>query len=188
MTTETVQSLPATGVWTIDPIHSTVRFSIRHHAVATFRGSLSPITGAYDGAAGRLAGEVRTDALVLPGADRLKDHLQTDAFFDASAHPTFSFAAARLSVDDDGRLEVAGDLTIRGVSNPVTAVGSVRGPASVRHHDGRVTERIGIDLSATIDRRDYGIEFNNEIAEGVLNLGWDVAIDAALELVLDADG
>lgn len=183
MSLDTVQALPQTGLWKIDPIHSTVRFSIRHHAVATFRGAFSPVTGAYDAASGRLTGEVRVDALVLPGADRLKGHLQTPAFFDAEAHPTLSFRSASLQADAGGQLEAAGELTIRGTTRPVSATGSVRGPATVRHGDGHVSERLGIDLTATIDRREFGITHNNEIAEGVLNLGWDVTIDVSLELV-----
>lgn len=179
-------ALPANGVWSIDPMHSTVRFSLRHHAVATFRAGFSPVTGAYDAGAGTLAGEVRADTLLVPGIDMLRNHLLTPDFFDAESNPTFSFRSTSITADGAGGLQIDGDLTLRGVTRPVSATGAVRGPATVHQPDGTVTERIGIDLTATIDRRDFGISFNNEITEGVLNLGWDVGIDVALELVAPA--
>ncbi len=179
-------ALPATGLWSIDPMHSTVRFGLRHHAVATFRAGLSPVTGSYDAGGGTLAGEVRADALLVPGIDMLRNHLLSPDFFDAESNPTFSFRSTSITTDGDGGLQIDGELTLRGVTRSVSATGALRGPATVHQPDGAVTERLGIDLTATIDRRDFGIAFNNEIAEGVLNLGWDVAIDVALELVAPA--
>jgi polyisoprenoid-binding protein YceI len=181
MSLETLEVLPATGLWTIDPIHSTVRFGVRHHAVATFRSGFTGVTGSYDAATGTLAGEVRVDAIDL-GVERLKAHLLTDAFFDAERFPTLSFTSCSIRPEDGG-LELDGEITIRGVTHPVTAETGVRGPVTVRHNDGRISDRLGIDLTGTIDRRNHGIKFNNEISEGILNLGWDVTIEVALELV-----
>ena len=181
MSATTVETLPAAGVWSIDSAHSTVNFSVRHHAVATFRSAFTNITGAYDGAAGRLTGQVAVADITLTGLDRLKGHILTPDFFDADEHPTFTFASTSITPEGDG-LAVAGDLTLRGVTRPIVASGLVRGPQTVRHGDGRVTDRLGIDLVTTIDRRDFGISFNNEVAEGIVNLGWEVRIEAALEL------
>jgi polyisoprenoid-binding protein YceI len=181
MSATTVETLPAAGIWHIDSAHSTVNFSVRHHAVATFRSSFTNITGAYDGEAWRLAGRVQVADITLTGLDRLKGHILTPDFFDADKHPTFSFESTNIIPDGDG-LTIEGDLTLRGIARPVVASGSVRGPLTVRHGDGHVTNRLGIDLRTTIDRREFDITFNNEVAEGILNLGWDVQIEAALEL------
>jgi polyisoprenoid-binding protein YceI len=181
MTTTTTEALPTTGLWSIDSAHSTVTFSVRHHAVATFRSSFSNITGAYDGESGRLSGEVQVADITLTGLDRLKGHILTPDFFDAEEHPTFTFSSVRIT-DEADSLSVEGELTLRGITRHVAATGAVRGPQTVRHGDGRVTQRLGIDLTTTIDRRDFGIAFNNEVAEGIANLGWDVRIEAALEL------
>ena len=99
-------------------------------------------------------------------------------------HPTLSFVSTELIADAelDGSMRVNGELTIKGVTQPIAAVGHVGGPITVTHHDGRQSDRLGIDLSAVIDRRDFGMTHNNEYAEGVVNLGWDVAIEVALEL------
>jgi polyisoprenoid-binding protein YceI len=177
-----VQTLPITGLWTIDSAHSTARFSVRHHAVATFRGGFSAVSGSYDADAGVLSGEVRVDHAELQGLDRLKAHFLTPDFFDANQHPTLSFKSH--SIDSNGEaLTVEGDLTLRGVTQAVTARGSLEGPVTVRHGDGHVSDRLGIDLTAAIDRRDFGLGFNTEIASGVLNLGWEVKIEVALELI-----
>jgi polyisoprenoid-binding protein YceI len=186
MSATTVDTLPAAGVWSIDSAHSTANFSVRHHAVATFRSSFTNITGAYDGDAGRLTGRVEVADITLTGLDRLKGHILTPDFFNADEHPTFSFESTKISHDGES-LIIEGDLTLRGVTRPVVASGSVRGPQTVRHGDGRVTDRLGIDLVSTIDRREFDITFNNEVAEGIVNLGWDVQIDVALELQASSD-
>jgi polyisoprenoid-binding protein YceI len=181
-TSQPLDSLPETGVWEIDSLHSSVSFSVRHHAVASFRSSFTSITGAYDGSEGRLTGEVKVAELSL-GIERLKGHLLSPAFFNAEEFPTFSFASTSIS-QSGGDLTLTGELTLRGITKPITATGTVHGPQTVLQGDGNVSERLGIDLTTTIDRREWDINFNNEVAEGVINLGWDVKIEAALELVL----
>jgi len=183
MSVTTSETLPTTGVWSIDSLHSTVGFSVGHHAVATFRSTFTNISGTYEGDANRLSGQVRVEDITLTGLDRLKSHIFTKDFFDAEEFPTFSFDANQ--IDSAGEeLTLEGEITLRGVTKPITARGSFNGPQSVRRADGGSSVRLGIDLTATIDRREFGINFNSEIAEGVLNLGWDVKIEAALELVL----
>lgn len=183
MSVDTMPAIPRTGVWEIDPIHSSVRFAIRHHAIATFRGGLTGATGAYDGDRRRLDGEVEVANLDLQGVALLREHLLGERWFDAERHPTLSFHSETLAATGDGQLDLTGELTIKGITRPVRATGWVRGPARVIHNDGQESERLAIDLTTTIDRRHFGITHNNEITEGVLNLGWEVAIEVALELV-----
>lgn len=178
------ESLPETGVWKIDSLHSTVNFSVRHHAVATFRSGFTNVSGRYDADNGEIVGQVAVADITLTGLDRLKGHILTPDFFNAEEFPTFSFRSSEIS-ESGGELLVKGELTLRGVTRPITATASVRGPQTTRHGDGHVTERLGIDLVTTIDRRDWGIDFNNEVADGVANLGWDVSVEAALELFLE---
>jgi polyisoprenoid-binding protein YceI len=185
-TTAPVETLPQTGVWSIDSAHSTVNFNVGHHAVATFRSSFTNITGSYDADQQRLSGEVQVSDITLTGLDRLKKHILTPDFFNAEEFPTFSFESTSIRADGD-KLLFEGNLTLRGVTKPITATGSVRGPQTVRHGDGHVSERLGIDLKTTIDRREWGVNFNNEVAEGVTNLGWDVKVTAALELYINAE-
>lgn len=177
-------ALPTTGTWTVDPIHSTARFSITHHAIATFRAGFDSISGAYDADSGVLTGSVPVEHIDLQGVAKFKSDLLSERFFDAENHPSLSFTSTELDADADGSVRLKGELTVKGVTKPISAVGHIGGPITVRHHDGRESERLGIDLSTVIDRRDFGITHNNELAEGVLNLGWDVSIEVALELTL----
>jgi polyisoprenoid-binding protein YceI len=177
--------LPATGTWTVDPFHSTAGFRIKHHAVGTFRSGFAGVEGSYDASTGTLSGSVRTDSVQVTGP--LRDHLLTDAFFDAERNPTISFVSTSVTADG-GALSVDGDLTLRGVTRPVHATGTISGPSRVQHYDGTVHDHIGIDLELTIDRRDFGVSFNNELVDGRLNLGWDVGLEFALELSTPVDG
>jgi polyisoprenoid-binding protein YceI len=181
-----VDSLPETGTWAIDSHHSTVNFSVRHHAVATFRSTYVNISGAFDGDEQKLAGEVDASSITLTGLDQLKGHILTPDFFNAEEFPTFSFESTRIARDGEA-LTVEGDLTLRGVTKRIVASGTSYGPRTVQSARGPVNERFGIDIETIIDRRDFGISFNNEISEGVVNLGWDVRIEAALEFVLQED-
>jgi polyisoprenoid-binding protein YceI len=172
--------LPVTGAWAVDPRHSAVGFKVKHHAVATFGGRFAEVQGAYDASTGTLSGSARTDSVQVP-IPLLRDHLVSDAFFDAESHPEITFASTSVTADD-GALTVEGDLTLRGVTRRVTATGTISGPSRVAHYDGTVHDHIGMDLAVTIDRRDYGVSFNNELVDGRLNLGWDVRLEFALEL------
>ena len=69
------------------------------------------------------------------------------------------------------------------MTRSVTATGTATAPTAVKHPDGSVGEHFGTELEATIDRRDYGVSFNNVLPSGTENLGWDARIDVALELV-----
>jgi polyisoprenoid-binding protein YceI len=186
LSTASSGTLPATGVWNIDSAHSTVSFSVQHHAVATFRSSFTNLSGAFDAGRRHLAGSVAVADMTLTGLDRLKRHLLTPDFFNADEFPTFGFTSTDIR-QEGGEIIVAGELALRGVTKPITATGSARGPQLVHAGDGSVAQRIGIDLELTIDRREWGINFNNEVAEGIANLGWDVTVEAALELILGSE-
>lgn len=177
-------TLPAAGIWNVDPIHSAARFSITHHAVTTFRAGFDHIAGAFDAEDGVLSGSVPVDNIDLQGVAKFKADLLQERFFDAEKHPTLTFRSTQVQADADGSLRIAGELTIKGVTRPISAAGQVRGPILVPHHDGSESERLGIELSTVIDRRDFGMNHNNEYYGGVFNLGWDVTIDVALELTL----
>src|SRR4051794_30688408 len=107
----TPHALPDTGTWEIDSRHSTMRFSVIHHAVAWFRAGFHPITGTYDSATRTLTGEVRTADLQVP-IDPLRNHLLTPDFFDAQQHPTIAFASTRID-GDDANLTIEGELTLK---------------------------------------------------------------------------
>lgn len=183
MSVQEATVLPSTDVWEIDAGHSLASFSVRHHAIASFRSTFAGITGSYDAATGVLQGAVPVDGLQASGPlERLKGHLLSADFFDAEHYPTFSFTSA-LFGERDGVLTFQGELTLRGVTQQVSGTGTVYGPLTIRRGNGDVGDRFGVDLKTVIDRRDFDIKWNSEVAEGIANLGWDVTIEVTLELV-----
>jgi polyisoprenoid-binding protein YceI len=170
---------PVTGTWTIDPIHSSVGFTVKH-VVAKFRAGFAEVSGSYDADAGVLRGSAPAASLDIAMED-LKAHLLSPDFFDAANHPTIDFVSTDVRRDGD-LLEVAGELTIRGVTKPVTARGeiteAVAGPA------GSV---LGIELEATIDRGDWGLDWNMDLPGGRKAVGDHVTMSVSLELGRPAD-
>jgi polyisoprenoid-binding protein YceI len=187
MSIDAVQAgrLPTTGTWTIDPRHSSIRFAVKHHAVATYRAGFGEFEGQYDAAARTFTGTVQ--ATSVQTFEMLRNDLVGDRFFEAERYPTISFVSSSVE-ERDGALIVEGDLTLKGATKRVRGEGTITGPSTVAHYDDTVHDHLGIDLELTIDRRDFGVDFNNELLAGGLNLGWDVRIELALELSAPVEG
>ena len=164
-----------TGTWTADKIHSQIGFEV-DHMVSTFRGHFED----YDAklADGRLEGTVRVESVKVYD-ENLEGHLQSPDFFDAQQFPELRFESRELDVDEDGKATLEGDLTIKGTTQPVTATGRY---VHIEADMGG-GERIGLRLEATVDRREYGLNWNAPLPKGGFVLGNDVTIVVALELV-----
>jgi polyisoprenoid-binding protein YceI len=166
------QQIP-TGTWSVDPIHSTALFSVRHMGIGTFRGSFSAVVGGLSD--GKLNGEVAVDTIEVHD-DNLKAHLLSPDFFDAERYPTVTFASTDIRTDGE-RLIVEGDLTIKGTTQRVSARGTIAGP--IEFGD---TEKIGIDLETTVDRTTFGLNWNAPLPGGKRMLEDEVTLSVHLEL------
>jgi polyisoprenoid-binding protein YceI len=164
-----------TGTWTADTVHSSIGFEVEH-MVSTFRGHFEE----YDARLvdGRLEGAVKVASVRVYDAN-LEAHLQSPEFFDAQLHPELRFESRELTVDDDGNLTLEGDLTIKGTTRPVTA----RGRYVYVEADMAGGERIGLQLEATVDRREFDLNWNAPLPKGGFVLGNDVTLRVGLELV-----
>ncbi len=174
----------ATGTWKIDTVHSHVGFAVKHMVVATFRGRFEEyegrLTAGEDGAA-RLEGSVAVGSLVVKD-ENLAAHLQSPDFFDAENHPRISFASTAVRAGEDGGLEIDGALTIKGNTRPVRATGTITPP----HVDIAGNEKIGVELEAVVDRREFGLNWNAPLPKGGFALENDVRLQVSLELVREA--
>jgi polyisoprenoid-binding protein YceI len=170
----TVQQAP-TGTYELDPVHSTFGFTITHNRVSRFRGQFERVDAQLKN--GELLGTAQVESVKTP-IPQLKDHLLSSEFFDAAQAPTLTFRSNDLAVAPDGSVEAAGELTIRGVTKPVTATGTL---ATGQNMSG--ADIVGLDLEATIDRRDYGLDWQAQLPSGGEVLGWDVTLQVHLELV-----
>lgn len=183
MSTATTQPI-ATGTWKIDTIHSHVGFAVKHMVVSTFRGRFEDYTGsltAGEDGTPRLEGAVDVDSIVVKD-ENLAGHLKSPDFFDSASYPRISFVSEDLKVAEDGALEVEGELTIKGHTHRVTARGSISGP----HVDIAGNDKLGVELEAVIDRREFGLEWNAPLPKGGFALDNDVKLGVSLELVKEA--
>jgi polyisoprenoid-binding protein YceI len=176
--TQTHTQLP-TGTWGIDPVHSQVGFAVDYMA-GTFRGSFSPVAGslavAEDGKA-ELKGTAQATGIKVQD-ENLVTHLLTPDFFDAERTPEITFSATdvRRSGND---VTVDGELTIKGTTKPVELTGTVSDPIE----DAYGNDRIALNLETTIDRTQFGLNWNLSLPNGKPALANNVTLAAELFLV-----
>jgi polyisoprenoid-binding protein YceI len=177
-TTETIRLAPA-GTWTSDPVHSLVGFEVSYLA-GTFKGEFKDaptiLTVADDGSA-TLEGIAKVASVDVKD-ENLNAHLQSPDFFDAERFPELVFKAEDITADDH-RITADGEITIRGVTRPVTVTGTVSAPIE----DPWGNQRLGLTLTATVDRTEFGLNWNNPLPSGAASLGNHVAIVAELQFV-----
>jgi polyisoprenoid-binding protein YceI len=172
---------PATSTkWIVDPVHSQVEFGIRH-LMGRVRGSFSRwygviVTKDRDWSHGTVKVQVQTASINTGNAYRDTD-LRSPRFLSSDSFPEMTFESTGI-VATDSTVEISGILTLRGHSHPVVLKGRFNGIG----HDKEGHERIGFDAATVVDRRDYGITWN-EVVEGSRMIGDDVEINISLEAV-----
>src|SRR5262245_31663302 len=156
---------PFTGNYELDPVHSTFQFAVMHVSVSTFRASFGDVDARLISGSGTidLEARARVASVSITDPPDFREHVVNGAdFFDAGTHPEIAFRSASVDLLDDGTATVAGDLTIRGVSRPVTAEGTYQPP----RQDPFGAVRAGFDLHATIDRREWGMDWQLALPDG----------------------
>jgi polyisoprenoid-binding protein YceI len=175
----TILTIAPAGTWSLDPVHSRVDFEVSYLA-GTFKGEFHEIGAELAVDAGRASLEGRAKvASVDVKDDNLSAHLQSPDFFDAERHPELRFTAKEISLDGDGKVSVAGELTIKGVTKPIAVTGTVTEPIA----DPYGNDRIGLNLTTSVDRTDFGVDWNNPLPSGEPALANDVTILAELQFV-----
>jgi polyisoprenoid-binding protein YceI len=175
----TIQQVP-TGTWVVDPVHSSAEFAVKHMGIKTFRTGFDEVDARLQD--GVLTGRVPVASIRIANAD-FKGHVLAEDFFDAATTPDLTFASRSIVLGEDGTAEVAGDLTIRGTTLPVTARGTIAGP---QQHAFNGTRVLAVELTADIDRTAYGLRWNAELPGGGKALGERVQLIVDLELVEQA--
>ena len=171
------------GGWGIDPAHSAAQFSVRHMMVSTVRGQFSKVTGTLnldEQDVTKSAVEVSIDATTIDtGQPDRDDHLKSPAFFDVAKNPTITFKSTSVKSADGGRLEVVGDLTMHGVTHPVTLV--VDGPTpAIKNPWGKMVR--GVSATGTLDRKDWGLTWNKVLESGGVMIGEEIHLQIDAEL------
>jgi polyisoprenoid-binding protein YceI len=174
--TEGRTALP-TGTWVLDPVHSTIGFELPYLA-GTFRGHFTDVDAKLT--ADSLSGSARVASVDVKD-ENLAAHLQSPEFFDVERHPQLTFASDSIDLSGD-ELNVQGEITIRGTTKPVELVGTIAGPIT----DGFGRERLNVQLETTLDRTQFGLNWNMPLPNGQPALQNEVKLVAELYFVQEA--
>ena len=177
-----VADRPATkipsGTWSIDPVWSALEFEVKKMGLINVKGRVPGFTGTIRGGENpSIEGTVDVSSIVT--FDETRDtHLQSPDFFDVARHPEISFTSTSVETDGD-ELVVRGDLTIKGTTKPVELRGSFLGTST----DLMGNDRIALELSGTIDRTDFGLNWNLPVPSGGFLLPNEVTVKASFAAV-----
>lgn len=167
--------------WNIDPAHSHAEFKVKHMMISNVKGSFSGLSGSLteNTASPTLSRiEASVDVTTVSTGDPQRDgHLKSADFFDTEKYPRMTFVSTKVEKKADMEYAVTGDLTLHGVTKPVTF--AVEGP-SAPGKDPWGNTRIGLSATAKINRKDFGLSWNTALETGGILIGEDVQI--ALEV------
>jgi polyisoprenoid-binding protein YceI len=173
--------------WKIDPAHSHAQFSVRHLMISNVKGEFTEISGQVQFGPERpqnLVAEAQIDVNTINTREPDRDkHLKSPDFFDAGNFPAIIFKSKRAEKGSDG-LKLTGDLTIRGATREVTL--DVEGP-TLPVKDPWGNTRVGAAASTKINRKDFGLTWNQALETGGVLVGDDVKITLDVELVAQTE-
>jgi len=165
--------------WNIDPSHSGVHFTVRHLVISKVRGSFDKWQGTVDfdaqnPAASKVA--VRIDAASVDTREEKRDaHLRSPDFLDVEKYPELTFSSTEVEQSGDSEYRVTGDLTIHGVTRSVVLEAELLGYGK----DPWGNERMGFSASTSVNRKDFGLGWNQALETGGVLVGEkiDIALD-----------
>ncbi len=178
-TSISLEAIPA-GTYNVDPVHSNVGFEVRHMGIATVRGKFGRFSGTLDATGQTPVLEGTVEVASVDTGDQQRDtHLASPEFFDAQAHPKISFHSTAGAATDEGKIRLAGEITIKGVTKPIELTGAVTEGGT----DPWGNERIGLDLEGELDRRDFGLSWNQPLPNGGLLVANEVRLLVSVSAV-----
>jgi polyisoprenoid-binding protein YceI len=181
MTTTTQVRQAPTGTWQLDRTHSSVGFEVPY-LVGTFKGQFREADArlVVSDESATIKGTARVDSVDVKD-ENLAAHLQSPDIFDAERHPELIFSATDVDLSNE-TIAAAGSLTIKGVTRPVDVTGRLTDTLV----DGYGNERIGLELTTTVNRHDFGVSWNMPLPTGEPSVGDNVTIVAELYFVKEA--
>jgi polyisoprenoid-binding protein YceI len=173
-------STPLAGTYVADPIHSSFGFAVRYQGVSLFRGTLNDVAATLTD--GRLEGVAQVESISIRTPEPFRAHVLGAEFFDAANHPEVRYASSEVDLREDGTVTAQGELTIKGITHPVTATGTWVAPAA----DAFGTARGHLQLEATIDRTAFDMHWNAPLPAGGNALANEVTLTVELSLTEQA--
>ena len=179
----TATATQARATWKIDPTHSQVEFAVRHLMITTVRGRFTDVSGTVvtdEEDPTKAEVEVTINAASIDTREAQRDaHLKSADFFDVETYPAITFKSTRVTDARGDQFTLAGDLTIHGVTREVTLDVTSEGRAK----DPWGGERAGYSATTKINRRDFGLTWNQALETGGFVVGDEIKISLDLELV-----
>jgi polyisoprenoid-binding protein YceI len=183
--TSTASIAPGTvTTWKLDPAHSVAEFKVKHMMISNVKGSFSGLSGTLaldetDYTHSKV--EVDIPIATLSTGDAQRDgHLKSADFFDAEKYPAIVFKSTNIDSNGGANYSVTGDLTIHGVTKPVTlSVEDVSEPSK----DPWGNHRIGLSANAKINRKDFGLTWNSALETGGVLVGEEVSISLEVQFI-----
>lgn len=177
-----VATQPLTGTFVADPVHSSFQFAVRHMKVSIYRASFDDVEARVvaDPQGIQLDVAVRVESVSIKNPPEFRAHVvHGPDFFDAGNHPEITFRSEDVELHDDGTVTVRGELTIKGITKPVIATGTYQ-PA-VEDPYGMI--RTAVELTATVDRRDWNMGWQAPLPGGGDALGYEVTLSVHVALI-----
>ena len=175
-----------TTTWTVDAAHAELGFAVRHLMLATVRGRFGAVEGTVtvdDTNPLDSKVDVTVDVSSIDTRQEMRDnHLRSPDFFDVANHPTMHFVSKRIEGDVNGKFRLIGDLTIRGTTREVVLDASLEG----RGKDPWGNERAGFSAAGKINRKDFGLVWNQVLESGGVAVGDEVKLSIDVELIRQA--
>ena len=168
------------GTYAADPVHSSFAFSVRYQGVSLFKGTLDDVTASL--ADGKLEGTAKVESISIRTPEQFRAHVLSAEFFDAENHPEVTFSSNDVELNEDGTAKIDGELTIKGITRPLTAAGTWVAPAN----DAFGANRGHLNLEAVIDRTEYEMNWNMALPSGGNVLANEVTLTVELSLVEQA--
>jgi polyisoprenoid-binding protein YceI len=168
-------SLP-TGTWKVDAVHSSVEFQVKHLGIATVKGQFTEFDGTLEVSPENTVAYGTVQVASVDTREPARDeHLRSPDFFDAAQYPEISFRSTAIKPVDEDTLEIDGDLSIHGVTRPLTLTATLEGTET----DPQGNDRVGLSATAQINRGDYGMKFNMALGSG------NVVVSDKVKILLD---
>ncbi len=169
--------------WKLDPAHSSVSFEVKHMVITTVVGkfdqfSVTFVSDKDDFSDGQIQATIQVNSINTDNKTR-DDHLRSADFFDAANFPTITFVSKRFEKTGENQYKISGDLTIRGITKPVVLDATLGGVIQ----DFRGKTRAGWEATTTINRFDFGLQWNKTLESGGLVVGKDVKITIRAEFI-----
>ncbi len=159
----TATPLPA-GTWKVDPVHSSVEFQVKHLGIATVKGQFTEFEGTLEVApeGASAYGTVKT-ASVNTREPQRDEHLRSADFFEVDKYPEIGFHSTAIRPTGEDEFEIDGDLSIHGITRPVTLKGTLEG---IEPEDHQGNTRVGVSATGQINRSDFEMRFNAALGSG----------------------